>query len=205
MSKMFTAIEMVFMIFIMIVVVLVVIQLVMQNVNPSRISPYIQNIQELAKKNYIDQFCNNLCSAVKTATNEGERLRAMVRWCSDKITDRGKNYIDIVEDSTPGFYVISGYPYCEDGTYCFHFSTCDAGIVLDMRECRRILCEYFYSMGEDVEGATDNVKNLITPGRCKITSSKPQNYVLLAPSPSWWYDRFFGDEFDCEEYLEELE
>lgn len=191
MVKLFTAVEIVFMIFILIVVVLVVIQMVTKYVSPQKINPYIENIQELAKKDYIRQFCDNLCSAVKTATNEGDRLQSMANWCSIKITDKGKDYIDIVEDGIPGFYVIAGYPYCEAGTYCFNFYTCDAGITIDIKECRRILCEYYYKKEGDTLNATNAVKKVIDWGKCSVRSELLGGKKLLKTSADWWYKKYF--------------
>lgn len=190
--KSFTALEIVFIIFILIVVVLVVIQMVTKYVSPQKINPYIENIQELAKKDYMRQYCDSYCSAVKTATNEVERLQAMVNWCLAKITDRGKNYIDIIEDGVASFYVIAGYPYCEAGTYCFHFFSCDAGITLDIKECRRILCNYFYRKEGSTEKATEAIKKVIEWGNCKVNEEIIQNKILLRNTAKWWYDKYFN-------------
>lgn len=204
--KAFTAIEIVFIIFILIVVVLVVIQMVTKYVTPQKINPYIENIQELAKKDYMRQYCDNLCSAVKTATNEGDKLQAMVNWCLRKITDRGKDYIDIIEDGISGFYVVAGYPYCEAGTYCFHFFTCDAGISLDIKECRRVLCEYFYRIEGDYSKATEAIKKVIDWGKCNVNTQLLEGKILLRNSARWWYDKYFNINNDfCSMILQGIE
>ena len=194
--KGFTAIEIVFMIFILIVVVLVVVQMVMRYVNPQQISPYVQSVEELAKKEYMRQFCDTLCSNVKTATSEGEKLNAAAAWCFTKITDKGKDYIDIIEDGIKGFYVVGGYPYCESGTYCFHFFSCDAGVVLDAKECQRILCGYYYQKEGNTINASNAIRNVIDWGRCKVTTSQLQGKTLLRESADWWYKELFGTNED---------
>ncbi|MEM5830491.1 MAG: hypothetical protein QXL82_03205 [Candidatus Aenigmatarchaeota archaeon] len=190
--KGFTAIEIIFIIFILIVVVLVVIQMVTRYVSPSKINPYIENIEELAKKDYMRQYCDNLCNAVKTATSEQERLFAMARWCMENIRDRGKDYVDIIEDGVKGFYVIGGLPYCEAGTYCFHFFSCDVGITLDVKECRRILCEYYYRQLGDSAKATEAILKIINWGRCKVDTTQLSGKPLLYESASWWYNKYFN-------------
>lgn len=190
----FTAIEIVFIIFILVVVVLVVIQMVMRFVSPQKVMPYIENIEHLAKIDYMRQFCDNICSSIKTATNYGSKLQYMVQWCLSKITDRGKRFIDIVEDGVEGFYVVAGYPYCEAGTYCFHFFTCDAGIILNIDECRRILCEYFYRKEGNVSKASEAIKTIIDWGNCNVdlTRIKTEDIRMIKNSARWWYDHYFG-------------
>lgn len=205
--KTFTALEIVFIIFILIVVVLVVIQMVTRFVNPQKILPYIEDIEQSAKIDYMRQYCDNLCSSVKTATNHGSKIQAMVRWCLAKITDRGRDFIDIVEDGISGFYVVAGYPYCESGTYCFHFFTCDAGITLDKEECRRVLCEYYYSIEKDSQKATNAIKSIIDWGRCKVDTSLLEGKTLLYKTAKWWYDKYFNLVDDLENpinYCEKL-
>lgn len=204
--KVFTAIEIVFIIFILIVVVLVVIQMFTRFVSPQRILPYVENIEELAKLDYMRQFCDNICSSVKTATNYGSKLQSMVQWCLSKITDKGKDYIDIIEDGINGFYVVAGYPYCEAGTYCFHFFTCDVGIILNERECRRVLCEYYYKTEGDMSKAERAIKNMIDWGRCSVDRTRVEGKRLLTDSSKWWYDKYFGN-INCEDLLfgEEVE
>jgi len=192
--KLFTAIEIVFIIFILIVVVLIVIQMVTKYVNPQKINPYIENIEQLAKREYMRQFCDNLCSAVKTATNSRDILEAMAKWCFTKITDRGKDFIDIVEDGVSGFFVVGGLPYCENGVYCFNFFSCDVGITLDVKECRRILCEYYTRVaGLSSEQASKVIKEqIITPGRCTINKQLIGDKPLIYSSASWWHKKYFN-------------
>lgn len=190
--KGFTAIEIVFLIFILIVVVLVVIQMITRYVNPGKINPYIENIEELAKKDYMRQYCDNLCNSIKTATSERERLFAMARWCMENIKDRGKDYIDIIEDGVKGFYVIGGLPYCEAGTYCFHFFSCDVGITLDLKECRRILCEYYTQQLGDTKKASEAIVNIINWGKCNVNKEQLSGKPLLYSSARWWYDKYFN-------------
>ncbi|MEM4910000.1 MAG: hypothetical protein QXI40_07625, partial [Ignisphaera sp.] len=121
-----------------------------------------------------------------------------------KITDRGKDFIDIIEDGVPGFYVVAGYPYCEAGTYCFHFYSCETGgIKLDIRECRRILCEYFYEIEGDTAKATQNVKRVIDWGRCSVNRDLLGGKVLFRTSAKWWYDQYFN-KVEPENYCEVL-
>ncbi len=201
----FTAVEIVFMIFILVVVVLVVIQLVTRYVNPSTISPYIEDIEKNYKFLLYKKQCDDLCNEVKTARNEGERLFAAARWCSEKVTESGKNGIDIIEDGIYNdFYIVGGYPYCEDGTYCFlNQFTCDAGITLDIKECRKILCEYHYKILGDYDAATLAVRNVTLPGTCQVDKTKiPRGKILLKDSASWWYDIYFKN-IDCRRILTE--
>lgn len=194
----FTAIEIVFMIFILIVVVLVVIQLVSRYVSPKQINPYIENFQELAKSEYMRQFCDILCSRVKTATSEVEKLTAAAQWCMSKIVEKGRNYIDIIEDGITGFYVVGGYPYCEAGTYCFHFFSCDAGtgFVLDEKECQRILCEYYLEKEGDTQKASDAIRKVVDWGNCRVIRDQLQGRTLLRDSANWWHVRLFGTNED---------
>ncbi|MEM5831049.1 MAG: hypothetical protein QXO40_02510 [Candidatus Aenigmatarchaeota archaeon] len=202
--KQFTAIEIVFMIFILIVVVLIVVNLLMRNVGTQKIEPYIENIQQLAKESFMRQYCDNLCSAIKTATNSRSRLQAMVNWCLAKITDRDKDFIDIIEDGIPGFFVVAGYPYCESGTYCFHFYSCEVGgIILDIKECRRILCQYFYEKEENATKATQNIKNIIDWGKCSVNQDVLRGKILFRTSAKWWYDQYFN-KVEPENYCEAL-
>lgn len=193
--KLFTAIEIVFIIFILIVVVLIVIQMVTKYVNPQKINPYIESVEQLAKREYMRQFCDSLCSAVKTATNYRDILEAEARWCFTKITDKDKDFIDIVEDGIPGFFVVGGLPYCENGVYCFNFFSCDAGITLDIKECRRILCEYYTTVGGmTTEQATEFITHhLITPGKCSFNEKLIGNKPLAYKSTSWWHQMYFND------------
>ncbi len=197
--KGFTAIEIVFMIFILVVVVLVVIQLVTKYVNPSKLNPYIEDVEKNYKYLSIREQCNRICNDFKTASNEGERLLAAVRWCGEKLKDKDKPGIDMIEDGIyNGFYVIAGFPYCEDGTYCFHFFTCDAGITLDIKECRRILCEYYYRQLGDYSQATEAVKKQIEVGTCKVDRTRvPEGKKLLKENANWWYEMYYS-QLDCE-------
>jgi len=192
--KLFTAIEIVFIIFILIVVVLIVIQMVTKYVNPQKINPYVESIEQLAKREYMRQFCDNLCSAVKTATNYRDFLEAEARWCFTKITDKDKDFIDIVADGISGFFVIGGLPYCENGVYCFNFFSCDAGITLDIKECRRILCEYYTQVGGLSTAQASKVikEQIITPGRCSINKQLIGNKPLIYSSANWWHKKYFN-------------
>jgi len=192
--KLFTAIEIVFIIFILIVVVLIVIQMVTKYVNPQKINPYVESIEQLAKREYMRQFCDNLCSAVKTATNSRDILEAMARWCFTKITDKDKDFIDVVEDGIPGFFVVGGLPYCENGVYCFNFFSCDAGITLDRKECRRILCEYYTQVGgmSTEEAAKFITTQLITPGRCSFNENLVRGKPLAHGTTSWWHQKYYN-------------
>ncbi|MEM4772507.1 MAG: hypothetical protein QW648_00660 [Nanoarchaeales archaeon] len=202
--KQFTAIEIVFMIFILIVVVLIVVNLLMRNVGTQKIEPYIENIQQLAKESFMRQYCDNLCSAIKTATNSRSRLQAMVSWCLAKITDRGKDFIDIIEDGVPGFFVVAGYPYCEAGIYCFNFYSCEmGGLTLDIKECRRILCQYYYEIEGNTAKATQNIKNIIDWGKCSVDQNLLTGKRLFRNSAKWWYDQYFN-RVEPENYCEVL-
>ncbi|MFH7904014.1 MAG: hypothetical protein QW409_03650 [Candidatus Aenigmatarchaeota archaeon] len=192
-SKLFTAIEVVFIIFIMVVVVLVVVHLVTQYTNPKKVEPIVESLQEFAKETYMREICNKLCSEIKSSGEEN-RLNLMARWCLKKITDRGKDYIDLVEDGIPGFYVVNGYPYCEAGTYCFHHYECNVGgIILNMRTCRTVLCEYFFRIEGNPSKATQNIRNVFDWGRCSIDPNEilKRGKSLLRRSPNWWYNEVF--------------
>jgi hypothetical protein len=202
--KGFTAIEIVFMMFILIVVVIVVIQLFMRNVTTERIAEAVSQVEELKKYSYMKDVCSRACEKARTATSSKERLAAMAAWCFTKITERGKEGIDINSDGIyTGFYVVGGYPYCEDGTYCFHFFSCDlGGVELDRKECRRILCEYYTELEGDADRASRIINStVILPGRCKV---KPellsQGTKLVTNNPSWWYVRLYKN-IDCSRLL----
>ncbi len=202
--KGFTAIEIVFMMFILIVVVIVVIQLFMRNVTTERIAEAVSQVEELKKYSYMKDVCSRACERARTATSSKERLAAMAAWCFTKITERGKEGIDINNDGIyTGFYVVGGYPYCEDGTYCFHFFSCDlGGVELDRRECRRILCEYY----TELEGNADKASRIISstvilPGRCKVKQELlSQGTRLITNDASWWYVKLYKN-IDCTRLL----
>ena len=202
--KGFTAIEIVFMMFILIVVVIVVIQLFMKNVTTEKVAEAVSQLEELKKYNYMKDICSRACEIAKTATSPKERLNAMVAWCFKKITEGNKEGIDINNDGIyTGFYVVGGYPYCEDGTYCFHFFSCDlGGVELDIKECRRILCEYY----TDLEGNADRASRIINstvilPGKCKVRQELlPKGVKLVTDNPSWWYVKFYKN-IDCGKLL----
>jgi hypothetical protein len=198
--KGFTAIEIVFMMFILIVVVIVVVQLFMRNVTTEKIAEAVSQVEELKKYSYMKDVCSRACERARTATSSKERLAAMAAWCFTKITEGRKEGIDINNDGIyTGFYVVGGYPYCEDGTYCFHFFSCDlGGVELDIKECRRILCEYYTELEGDANNASRIINStVILPGRCRV---KPellsQGTRLARDSASWWYVRFYKN-IDC--------
>jgi len=192
--KLFTAIEIVFIIFILVVVVLIVIQMVTKYVNPQRISPFVESAEKLAKYNEMKKYCDDLCNNIRTASNDRDRIAAMVDWCIAQITDKGKNYIDLVEDGVRGFVVIRGEPYCEDGLYCFNLFSCDVGIRLDMKECRRILCEYYVNvLGESTLRASKYIKQeLIKPGTCSLSSDVLGGRKPLYNTSKWWHQKLFN-------------
>jgi competence protein ComGC len=202
--KGFTAIEIVFMIFILLVVAIVVIQLVVKNVGTQKLVAVVQQVEQLSKFQYMKDTCNKICENIKTASSYKEKLSLMAMWCSYKIRDGDREGIDMNDNGIyRDFYVVAGLPYCEDGTYCFHFFSCDLGnFYLDRERCAEILCEYYLQQfnGDDAE-ATDAVANVISPGSCKIDETMlPKNVRLLKDESSWWYDDTFGS-VDCSVYV----
>jgi len=224
--KGFTALEIVFMIFILIVVAIIVIQLVVKNVSTQKLSEVVQSVQELRKYTYMRDKCSKICDNIKSASSYKERLTLMATWCSYKIVEGDREGIDINEDGFfNGFYVVNGFPYCEDGTYCFLFFSCDLGsMYLDMDTCRKILCQYYAEIRASREGidladlladpkskeakivfgnATQDVEEVIDPGSCKVTTKLlPKGAKLVEKSATWWYDSFEQD-LDCGEILVE--
>jgi len=164
-----------------------------ENEQTNYVNPYIESLSHSPKIGRMKQFCDNLCNAIKTATDYKDKLEAMASWCFTKITDYGKDFIDIVLDGRPGFFVVGGLPYCEDGVYCFHFFNCEADITIGFEECRKILCKYYTEvLGLSTSEASKFIKEkIITPGKCVVDERLVSNVALVHSSPNWWYERFF--------------
>ena len=154
-------------------------------------------------------------------------MTLIATWCSYKIVEGDREGIDINDDGFfNGFYVVNGLPYCEDGTYCFLFFSCDLGsIYLDMDTCRKILCQYYAEIraarvGIDLteilanptskeakdffKNVAEDIAKVIDPRSCKVTTKLlPKGVKLIENSTTWWYDDIFGQNLDCGEILTE--
>jgi len=196
--KLFTAIEIVFIIFILIVVTLVVIQMVQKYFTAGKVEDVVVSIEKSEKWRRIITACNEVCDRVKAATNAREVFLAEVEWCSKKIEEKkdpttGRNFVDIVPDGRLGFFIFNNNPYCEDSVYCFLFSSCDAGITLDIKECRKILCEYWTEITGSTLKASKAIKErIIQPGVCSIKREDLKGINVYHTQPNWWHNKYFN-------------
>ncbi|MEM5867820.1 MAG: hypothetical protein QXG39_07865 [Candidatus Aenigmatarchaeota archaeon] len=204
------ALEIVFAMFILIVVTLVVIRLFTTTVTRETL-PNIEDFRKTYNYDKEKSKCNNLCSSYQSENCE---LSAAVNYCQQKISIDIDGNFRTNERNHGG--LIAGVPYCEDGLYCFHITSCECGSILDAKTCLEIMKEYYVNqLGLSEDEAKQIIVNKITPGTCDRNPARwgvkfYQGYKPIKPSdeecrryrldpgcnlPSdwWWWKAGYGD------------
>ncbi len=200
----FTALEMVFMIFILVVVTLVVIRMFTQYMNPKQVTNVVNDVTKHYKYTQLRQICEGYCEEFKNAADSDTRLYYAYLWCTEKLRESNREGIDFNGDGEyNGPVVIANKPYCEDGLYCFHFFSCQGDyMTLDMKACPRIICQYLSKTmpADQVTKAINNMQ-VISTGTCqkdihawpKEMAEKVLDYFKWGNNddggPDWWFNK----------------
>jgi len=174
-KKGINALEIVFAMFILIVVTLVVIRLFTSTVSKDVLPP-LDDFKAAYNYDREKSKCDNLCSSF--TSNGCSDLVAAVSFCQQKVfLDIDGNY-RVGEKGHGG--IIAGVPYCEDGLYCFHISTCGCGsFILTPEQCLVVMKDYYINqLGLSEKEAKQAIINQIKQGTCN-------------PNPEMWGKRFY--------------
>ncbi len=127
------------------------------------------------------QICQKLCSNYEKSCD----IKNAVEFCENKvIIDIDKNGVK-GETGKVGF--LNGYPFCEDGIYCFHIQKCSCNNQeLNAENCLKILCDYYSEKPQTI----NYIREKITWGKCKNDDKELQ--------PDWWYEYFGFYSDSCE-------
>lgn len=197
MKKGFTALEIIFSLFVLVIVVLVLVRLFIKQVNVEPITRELDSVVDAFGHDKAYAECSTLCSSYQVSNCD---LGKAVDFCQKKVA------LDLDGNGKPGEKstvanhggAVRGIPYCEDGMYCFHvIEGCNCGsVVLTPDMCDALMCEYYQTKQGFTEAQSkDLIKSQVNTGSCRLTYTVGSVTLDtdMNSQNNWWVRGGFGD------------
>ncbi len=185
MKKGMNPLETIFTLIILLIVVIVMINFFMNYVDKTKkdIGTTLKDIKSaMGYRKAIsecEQACNDALNGEMVDKINYCSMRVEIDINMDKRIDSDAPYPSDYYKNMPIYAAAIPYVVCEENIYCPMITECDG---LSMERCRRILCDYWMKGQNDIDAASNMLKNIYNPGDCEL-----DELINLSGTKTNWY------------------